>query len=74
MASRKRYLSSQLGKDIPEPGAHMAPSAVGILLRKRRRKTDDIYVKAGSKVKPIVSENPFPEASDVNEVRVVREN
>ena len=70
MASRKRYLSSQLGKDIPEPGAHMAPSAVGILLRKRRKKIDNIYVKAGSKIKPIVSEDPFPEASGVRDVRV----
>ena len=60
----KRYkkLASQLGKTIPEPGAHIAHSAV-LLLRKMRKKKKDLsdHITTTSSTKPIVKDNPFPE-------------
>ena len=60
MSTRKKYLASQLGKTIAEPGAHMAHAAVGILLKKRRLKSREMYIKGGSANKPIKEYDPFP--------------
>jgi hypothetical protein len=70
MASRKRYLASQLGKEIAEPGAHIAHAAVGILLKKRRFKDREMYIKGGSANKPIKEYDPFPR-EQVRETHVV---
>lgn len=61
MDMRVKKISSQLGKRIPEPGAHMPSAAVG-LLRKRRTKKDgrDERLVGGSGVKPMKSDPPFP--------------
>jgi hypothetical protein len=58
--NRYKKLSSQLGKKISEPGAHMAHSAVGLLLKKRRLKDREMYIKGGSSQKPIKEYDPFP--------------
>ena len=60
MSTRKKYLVSQLGKTIQEPGAHMAHAAVGLLLKKRRLKAREMYIKGGSSQKPIKEYDPFP--------------
>ncbi len=58
---RVKKLSSQLGHKIHDIGAHMPSAAVGII-RKRRSQRAGLKenLKAGSKVKPIVSDNPYP--------------
>ena len=61
---RYKKLSNQLGKKVKEPGAHIAHAAVGILLKKRRFKDREMYIKAGSKEKPIKAMNPFPRAQE----------
>lgn len=62
MVPRYKKMGDQLGKQIPEPGAHMAHAAVGILRKMRTKKYDleHINKKGGSKVKPIDEQDPFP--------------
>lgn len=61
MDMRVKKISSQLGKRIPEPGAHMPSSAVGILRKKRSEKKElNEELKGGSHQKPIKEYNPFP--------------
>lgn len=52
---------NQLGKKIQDPGAHMPHAVVGILLKKQRKKDRLYHQKGGSKVKPVVEYNPYPE-------------
>lgn len=61
MPSRYRTMGEQLGKTIPHIGAHM-PSAVVGIIRKRRKKRDEISenLKGGSKVAPLKEYSPYP--------------
>lgn len=61
MVSRRKKLASQLGKKIPEPGAHMPHVVVGLLKKRRTRKSDlNQQLEGGSKVKPIKEYDPHP--------------
>jgi len=52
---------SQLGKKIPDPGAHMAHSMVGLILKRRRKKEDlNDKDKFKSTDSPKDRDNPFP--------------
>ena len=73
MSSRRKYLANQLGKEVSEPGAHMAHAAVGLLLKKRRLKDREMYIKGGSANKPLKEYDPFPR-ENVREVSEVRED
>ena len=60
---RRKYLSSQLGSKIKDPGVHMGHPAVGLILKNRRKK-DDLKVSGKEvltgKTKVIERYNPFP--------------
>lgn len=58
---RIKKLTSQLGHRIPDPGAHIPHVVVG-LIRKRRSKRAGLAenLKGGSKVRPIIENNPYP--------------
>ena len=59
--SRRKYLASQLGKKIQNPGSHMAHAAVMILRKKRKKHMDKSKdFEGGSKVPPIKEYDPFP--------------
>lgn len=63
MVPRYKKMGDQLGKEIPEPGAHLSHAAVGILRKMRTKKYDLEQAgtkKGGSKVKPIDEHDPFP--------------
>lgn len=61
MVHRYRQMGEQLGRRIPDPGAHMPHVVVG-LIRKRRSKKHDFRenLKGGSKESPIKEYNPYP--------------
>jgi hypothetical protein len=61
---RFRKLASQLGKKIPDPGAHMPHAVVGLIRRRISKKEayrENIHIKNGSKKKSLLRDyNPFP--------------
>lgn len=58
---KKKKYANQLGKQIPDPGAHMSHVVVG-LIRKHRTKKDETKenLKGGSKQDPRKEYNPYP--------------
>ena len=69
MASRKKYLASQLGKNISHAGQHIPHVAVGLLLKKRRFKEREMYIKGGSKNQPLKEYNPYPKEQSPSQER-----
>lgn len=55
-----RY-KNQLGKKIPDPGAHMSHVVVGLIRKRRTRKKEmSESLKGGSKQDPRKEYNPYP--------------
>ncbi len=61
---RFKKLASQLGKKIPDPGAHIPHAAVALIRRRNSKKealNEKLHVKNGNKNKSLLRQyNPFP--------------
>ena len=59
-----RKYSSQLGRKIPDAGAHIPHVVVGLIRKRRTKKHNDIYKDGGSKIDPRMEYNPYPDKTE----------
>lgn len=63
METRFKKLASQLGKKIPNPGAHIPHAVVGLIRRRNSKKkglNEKLEIKGNRKGSLLDKYNPFP--------------